>query len=117
MNVQTLVERRSRKRHSHELQAISGTKNTSGSIVSPRGSEYPNSKVLGPQIHTLHGFLDFETLLYWVLGPLGSCLIQLCLRCPVRVLAPHLPEYESTLPRSQTQVRDVSNFFHRLKIA
>ena len=28
---------------------------------SPRGSEYPNSKVLGPKIHTLNGF--------WTLKP------------------------------------------------
>ena len=29
--------------------------------VLPRGSEYPNSKVLGPKIHTLNGF--------WTLKP------------------------------------------------
>ena len=32
--------------------------------VRPGGSEYPNSKVLGPKIHTLNGFLDPETLLF-----------------------------------------------------
>ena len=34
-----------------------------------RGSEYPNSKVLGPKIHTLSGFLDLETLLFGSLDP------------------------------------------------
>ena len=30
-------------------------------ILLPRGSEYPNSRVLGPKIHTLNGF--------WTLKP------------------------------------------------
>ena len=30
--------------------------------LDPRG--YPNSKVLGPKIHTLSGLWDFQTLLF-----------------------------------------------------
>ena len=35
----------------------------------PRGSEYPNSKVLGPKIHTLNGFWGLEALLFGFLDP------------------------------------------------
>ena len=39
----------------------------------PRGSEHPNSKVLGPKIHTLSGFgalnWGLETLLFGFLDP------------------------------------------------
>ena len=40
---------------------------------SPRGSEYPNSRVLGPQIHTLNGF--------WTLKPyyLGTWTLRVLL--------------------------------------
>ena len=37
----------------------------------PRGSEYPNSRVLGPQNPYSEWFWDFETLLFGYLDPEG----------------------------------------------
>ena len=39
--------------------------------VSPRESEYPDSKVIGPKIHALNGFWALKPYTIWVLGPLG----------------------------------------------
>ena len=40
----------------------------------PRGSKYPNSRVSGPKIHTYSEWFLDETLLFWVLRPLGNGL-------------------------------------------
>ena len=37
--------------------------------ASDRGSEYPNSRVFGPKIHTLSGFWTLKPLLFGYLDP------------------------------------------------
>ena len=50
-------------------------------MLEPRGSEYPNSKVLGPKIHTLNGFWTLKTLLFGYLDPQGKYLALASVRC------------------------------------
>ena len=55
------------KRHTHGLTGIAQKSN-------PRVSKYPNSRVSGPKIHTYSEWFLDETLLFWVLRPLGNGL-------------------------------------------
>ena len=49
----------------------------------PRGSKYPNSRVLGPKVHTLNGFWTLKPyyLGTWTLRETYTCaFVQLCVR-------------------------------------
>ena len=51
------------------VQGLQGTHRLLSRSLFPRGSEYPNSKALGPQNPYSEGFLDLETLLFGHLEP------------------------------------------------
>ena len=54
----------------------------------PRGSKYLNTRILGPQIHTLNGFWTLKPyhLGTWTLWESVCVCVQLCLKEPIRMM-------------------------------